>query len=182
MTLPKGHNITVNGKSYRWLIKALSEDRFGLGWTPPSLLLTVQSSTGELQQFDCSSRSWTSDHTTYYFDGPGRSNWAPAHKVTFGPAQVREVIEAGSNCVSCMLPDWEVLRAGEEKRLKAALGPGFKDRVVELRAGGMNDSFIARQVVDDHYRATQKSLHVVQFLVERMVAQVPQVRYQDEAQ
>ncbi len=57
--------------------------------------------------------------------------------------------------------------------LQAALGEMlFQARVRELRAGGMSDDFIARQIVDDYYRATQLSLQEQQHVVERLVRQV----------
>lgn len=49
----------------------------------------------------------------------------------------------------------------------------FEARVLELRTGGMDDDHVARQIVDDHFRATGESLHDRQNVVELLVSEVP---------
>ena len=58
------------------------------------------------------------------------------------------------------------------------LGPDDVDALIDhvrkLReCPGMDDDLVARQVVDDHYRATGVSFHHQQHIVETIVGQIP---------
>lgn len=48
----------------------------------------------------------------------------------------------------------------------------FEALVLELRRLGWGDDYIARQIVDDHARATGQSLHMQQHIVEAAVQNV----------
>ena len=49
----------------------------------------------------------------------------------------------------------------------------FKDRVSKYRKEGMDDDFVARQIVDDVFRETGRSYHLCQGQVENLVKLVP---------
>lgn len=45
----------------------------------------------------------------------------------------------------------------------------FRKRVFELRDKGMEPNYIARQIVDDHYRKTGRDIQNKQHIVEELV-------------
>jgi len=90
MALPKGRKIVVEGRTYRWLIKDPRPTRQRhLTWTPRAFILTLQAEGGVVQQFICQSTKWTPQDEYDMLE----SGSATKHKVTFGPRQVRDVIE-----------------------------------------------------------------------------------------
>lgn len=99
MALPHARKLVVGGVSYEWAIKA-PKDRYNLGWTPSPLRLLLKPEAGSLRTFECSSKHWTQAHEQDWGD---LSGFAPAHKVPFGPGQVRQVIEG------LPLLDWVVI-------------------------------------------------------------------------
>lgn len=90
MALAHSRKLVVGGVQYSWQILG-EKDNYRRGWTPGHLRLTLQAETGPVRQFDCESKHWTSEHSQEWTD-PGIFT-VPAHKVPFGPSQVRQVIE-----------------------------------------------------------------------------------------
>lgn len=98
MALANSRKIKVNGLTYEWRISG-PKDRYRTGWTPGQLtlllLLTIPGS--RVRRILCNSKHWTTEHSIHWDDG---YSGAPEHKIPFGPAQVRQVIEEKS------LTDW----------------------------------------------------------------------------
>jgi len=108
MSLPNARKITIEGTGYEFLVKDPHKDRYGLGWTGPSLKLTVLGG-GKLLQFDLESKLWTKDHATMFFDEPSYAS-APPHKVPFGPKEVAETVKQGTLGEEFDLENWRVRR------------------------------------------------------------------------
>jgi hypothetical protein len=99
MALTGSRTIVVGGLRCEWAVRsAYGKDRYNLGWTPATLLLTVRVEGDPVtHQLRCESKHWTAAHTEDWADGNGVT--AP-HKV------VRQVIESG--LAACDLVDWTV--------------------------------------------------------------------------
>ena len=99
MALANARKIVVGGVTYTWKLRG-DFDRYGTGWTYGHLLLTLQAERGKVRQFACHSKHWTAAHQQEWEDPVCLP--VTAHKVVFGPGQVRQVIEGTP------LTDWGV--------------------------------------------------------------------------
>jgi hypothetical protein len=87
MAIPHARKIVVGGVTYGWSIQA-GKDRYRRRFTPRHLRLLLQPEGGHVRFFDCLSKLWTEQDEYDEFEGG-----IPSHKATFGPGQVRQVIE-----------------------------------------------------------------------------------------
>lgn len=105
MALPGGKKIVVDGVEYTWIVKAEAKDRYQLGWTPPSLMLTTRNSAdGKVFQYRCSSLLWEPEHASWFFDDVPSA--VRPHKVPFTPAHVESIVRA--KAFPFESGDWEV--------------------------------------------------------------------------
>jgi len=134
MSLPNARKITVDGQVYEYLIKS-PNDRYGLGWTSPTLRLTIKSTEpgSRVVQYDCHSKSWTPKHAEVASEGWRSGVVVNDHKVEFTPRHIAYIISKWP-IADLDMDDWKielVLKKAEEEpeKVKEVTGDEFQANV-----------------------------------------------------
>jgi hypothetical protein len=96
MALPHSRKLVVNGTHYEYMVHR-TKDRFGLGWTPRELSVTLKDEVGTLSQFVLKSKYCTPEQIEVMTGGP-RAGLAPPHKVALTPFDVKQLALFGVEC------------------------------------------------------------------------------------
>lgn len=109
MAISKARTLTVGTKRYQWKVLP-TKDRYTLGWTPGNITVIIRSEGVDARML-CRSKHWTDQHEEMFYGGA--THWSPpAHKVPFGPRQVRQLIDEGLK--GSDLIDWTVTVLGSQ--------------------------------------------------------------------
>jgi hypothetical protein len=106
--------VVIDGRSYSLATRGV-RDRYGLGWTPGRVTLTVTPIGPKLSRpvrFACISKRWTAEHELLALGGPRCGLQAVPHKVTLTQNDLETILriayEHGAAFTSLELPNWLV--------------------------------------------------------------------------